>query len=104
MTNEEPETRRPGQIIPELSRYIRRYGARLKEQPPYVVTGLYLSPSIGPIMGVLAAAHNEFFAYLLRREINKRGNGKVQRTEYHADRPTFSLELYIQKMRNQAKR
>jgi hypothetical protein len=51
------------------------------------------------MMGVVAAADNELFAYLLRREINRSGEASVERTEYHPAGPTFSLATYTAKMK-----
>lgn len=98
MTDEQLSSRH-SRIIPELDSVIRRYGVRLNENPAYVVAGVYRSPSLGPVMGVLAAANNEFHAYLIRREINERGRASVERTEYcPSGVPTFSLAAYRKKM------
>lgn len=86
-----------GNAIPELREVIMRYGCRLSENPPFVLVGQYNSKEIGPIMGILAAANNEFHAFLLRREFRKNGNCDIEKTEYHSGKATFSIEMYKRK-------
>jgi len=93
-----------GSAIPEVRNFITKYGCRLKDNPPYVLLGQYNSKAIGPVMGILAAADNEFHAYLLRREFRKNGHCTIERTEYHPGEPTFSIETYKRKMREKMKR
>jgi hypothetical protein len=92
-----------GSAIPEVRSFITKYGCRLRDNPPYVLLGQYNSKAIGPVMGILAAADNEFHAYLLRREFRKNGHCNIERTEYHSGKPTFSIETYKRKMREKMK-
>jgi len=103
-TQRPPGAARPGKAvsspIPELRELILRYGERLTSDPPYVIIGEYRSEAIGRVMGILAAASNELYAYLLRREVNRHGTAAVERTEYHPDGGTFSLERFRQRLRD----
>jgi len=91
-----------GYFIPELRETIVQYGCKLSERPPYVLLGQYNSKSKGPTMGILAAANNEFHAYLLRKEIRKSGYCDIQRTEYFPNpkMSTFSIQEYMKQMRS----
>lgn len=88
-----------GTAIPEVRKFILQYGCRLSDNPPYVLLGQYNSKAIGPVMGILAAADNEFHAHILRREFRKNGHCDIERTEYHSGDATFSIETYKRKMR-----
>ena len=94
-------TKRPskfGSTIPELRDVISKYGCGLGVSPPYIVHGQYNSPTKGPIVGILAAANNQFHAYLIWREVIKNGKAKVYRTEFHP-KTTFNIERYKQTVR-----
>lgn len=95
-----------GSAIPELRETIMRYGCRLSEKPQFVIVGQYNSREIGPIMGILAAANNEFHAHILRREFRKNGNCDIEITEYYPDpsKQTFSIEIYKEKFRENMER
>lgn len=86
-----------GSAIPELREFVEKYGADLKDNPPYVLLGKYKSKDIGLVMGVLAAATNEFHAHILRREIRKGGHCEIKTTEYFPGKSTFSIKLYKEK-------
>jgi hypothetical protein len=86
-----------GTTIQELKGTVLRYGCSLTDNPPYVLVGQYNSKA-GPWIGILAAAPNEFYAYIIRREMQKSGKVKIERTEFHQD-TTFSIELYKEKIR-----
>jgi len=88
-----------GSAIPEIRPFIERYGCRLSDNPPFVLLGQYNSKEIGLVMGVLAAANNEFHAHILRRELRKAGTVDIERTEYHPDSATFSISQYKEKYR-----
>lgn len=88
-----------GYFIPELQEVIVRYGCRLSDKPGYVLLGQFNSAKLGPTMGILAAANNEFHAHILRREIRKGGYCDIEKTEYHPGRSTFSIAGYMKKMR-----
>ena len=45
-----------------------KYGCGLGSDPPYVVVGEFKSKTKGPYGGILAAAQNQFYAYLIWRE------------------------------------
>jgi hypothetical protein len=49
-------------------------------------------------MGILAAAENEFYAHLMKREFCKAGFCDVKKTEYHPD-GDFCLEDYKEELR-----
>ncbi len=91
-------------IIPELESVIRRYGTRLSAHPPYVLIGTYRSQVAGHVMGILAAASNEFHAHLLRRELNRNGHVSIECTEHHPTHHTFSIAAYRQKFRDRTRR
>lgn len=78
---------------PEIKSLVAKYGCPFKAEPEFVLFGRYNSKAIGPVMGILAAAKNEFHAHILRRELNKNGNAEVMRTEFHTD-PNFSIQEY----------
>jgi len=89
-----------GQPIPELKNLLSKYGVALSASPAYVLVGQYNSKEIGTVMGILAAANNEFHAHLLRREIRKSGLCDIEQSEYHpSGNTTFSIEIYKRKMR-----
>jgi len=94
-------TKRPakfGSTILELKSVIQKYGCGLGDSPPYIVHGQYNSPTSGPMIGILAAAKNQFHAYLIRREVQKNGKSTVYRTEFHPDQ-NFSISIYKEKVR-----
>jgi len=82
--------------IPELEGLIAKFGCRMRDNPLYVIIGRYHSEALGPRMGILAGASNEFHAHLLHREISKGGHCQIRGTEHHPDpsRRTFSLEKF----------
>jgi hypothetical protein len=82
--------------IPELNDVIGKYGCGLGSDPPYIVQGVYTSAS-GPVGGIIAGAQNQFYAYLICREVNKKGKATVERTEFHPH-TTFSIKLYKEKV------
>lgn len=89
-----------GTAIPEVRDFIIKFACRLSDKPQFVLIGQYNSKEIGPIMGLLAAADNQFSAYLLRREFRKNGICDIARTEHHPDgNGTFSVEKYKTQMR-----
>jgi len=87
-----------GSTIPELKDVIQKYGCGLGISPPYIVHGQYNSPTAGPIMGILAAAENQFHAYIIWREVMKNGKATVYRTEFHPNQ-NFSIAIYKEKVR-----
>ena len=87
-----------GSTILELKDVIQKYGCGLGISPPYIVHGQYNSPTSGPVMGILAAASNQFHAYLIWREVMKNGRATVYRTEFHPNQ-NFSIETYKAKVR-----
>ena len=94
-------TKRPakfGTTVPELRDVISKYGCGVGTDPPYVVVGEFRSKTKGPFGGILAAAQNEFYAYLIWREVNKNGNALVKRSEFHPN-TEFSIERYKQQLR-----
>ena len=93
-----------GHTIPEMKETIARYGCRLRDKPLFVLVGQYDSLVSGPIVGILAAASNEFHAHLLRKEFRKRGTCDIERSEFHPDGATFSIEIYRQKVREKIER
>ena len=93
-----------GTAIPELRSFIAKYGCRLSDNPAFVILGQYNSKEIGPVMGVLAAANNEFHAHILRREVRKHGRCDIEHTEYYPGKATFSIETYKTKMREKMER
>lgn len=80
--------------IPELREYVQRYGRRLNENPAFILVGSYKSLKIGAVAGILAAASNEFHAYILKREIDKAGKCTIEKTEYHPTETTLSIKIY----------
>ncbi|MFA5758914.1 MAG: hypothetical protein WC942_06120 [Clostridia bacterium] len=82
-----------GSHIPELKPWLKKYGAKFSHSPQYVLIGSY-NTSSNTVMGILGAANNEFYAYILRREILKNGYCEIKRTEYH-ENPNFSIEEYM---------
>jgi hypothetical protein len=90
-----------GHTIPELRETIVRYGTKLSKKPPYILLGQYNSKEVGPTMGILAAADNEFHAHFLCKEIRKNGYCDIQRTEYFPDesKRQFSIKKYMIQMR-----
>jgi hypothetical protein len=84
--------------IPDLEDILQKYGTTLKNNPQFVLVGEYRGVN-GKYGGILAAANNEFHAYILKREINKSGNCRIERSEYHPDGATFSIELYRRRIR-----
>lgn len=90
-------TKKFGSAIPELREFVEKYGANLKDNPPYVLLGKYQSKGIGLVMGVLAATTNEFHAHILRREIRKNGHCEIKTTEFFPGKSTFSIALYREK-------
>lgn len=86
-----------GSAIPELRVFVEKYGADLKDNPPYILLGKYQSKGIGLVMGVLAAATNEFHAHILRREIRKGGHCEIKTTEFFSGKSTFSIAMYKEK-------
>lgn len=94
-------TKRPakfGTTVPELKEVISKYGCGLGTDPPYVVVGEFKSKTKGPYGGILAAAQNQFYAYLIWREVNKNGNALVKRSEFHP-KTNFSIAGYKQQLR-----
>ena len=89
----------PTNSIPELVELIDKFGITLGEQPHFVIVGKYKSKAIGSVMGIIAAANNEFHAHLLKREISKNGVVTIERSEYHPDGCTFSIQAYYKKIR-----
>jgi len=88
-----------GRTIPELEDVIAKYGCSLGNSPPYIVFGQFNSKTAGPFGGILAAATNQFHAYLILREVRRHGNkASVERTEFHP-RPTFYIERYKEQLR-----
>lgn len=75
-----------------------QYGCQPNTHPQYTIIGRYRNKT-SLQMGVLACATNEFYAHILKREINKFGECSVERTEYHPDGATFSLKLYAQELK-----
>lgn len=89
-----------GQRIPELNDVIMKYGCSINDKPEFVIIGQYKSDVIGLVQGIIATAKNEFYAYLLRREINKNGICEIQRSEFHpSGTGTFSVTEHAQKIR-----
>lgn len=88
-----------GSAIPEVRDLIMKFACRLSDKPKFVLLGQYNSQELGPIMGLLAAADNQFNAYLLRREFRKNGICDIEHTEYHPDGGSFSIEKYKSQMR-----
>jgi hypothetical protein len=94
-------TKRPtkfGTTVPELKEVIAKYGCGLGSDPPYVVVGEFNSKTKGPYAGILAAALNQFHAYLIWREVNKNGRADVKRSEFHP-KTNFSIARYKQQLR-----
>jgi hypothetical protein len=88
-----------GSTIPELTEVIDKYGCGLgKDNPLYVVVGRIIS-SDGPIGGILAASQNEFYANIICREVNKKGDAKVYQTEFHQN-PNFSIAAFKQGLKD----
>lgn len=92
-------TQKFGDRIPETREAVQKYGCRLRDNPPFVLVGQYNSAELGhPMMGILAAAENEFHAHLLRREFRKAGFCDIKKTEHHPD-GDFSIEAYKEEVR-----
>jgi hypothetical protein len=95
-----PNRTTPQNKIPELNEVIQKYGSALGDKPKYVLVGNFFSKSIGPVMGIIAASHNEMHAHILKREINKNGEVTVEKSEYHPDGQTFSISDYYKKIQD----
>jgi hypothetical protein len=82
--------------IPELAKVIARCGCSIIDEPEYVIIGIYQSTTVGVVKGILCCAENEFYAQLLRREIQGKGQCGIYRTEYHPCRaPEFIVHEYL---------
>jgi hypothetical protein len=95
-------TKRPakfGTTVPELKDVISKYGCGLGTDPPYIVVGEFRSKTKGPFGGILAAAQNQFYAYLIWREVQKNGDASVKRSEFHP-KTNFSIAGYKQQLRD----
>jgi hypothetical protein len=91
-----------GNKIPELRDMINKYGCSIAT-PQYVIIGQYHSSAMkGYVRGLIACADNEFYAHILRREIDKSGYSSVEATEYNKDhsKHSFEIELYKSRMRD----
>lgn len=88
-----------GAAIPEVKEFITKYGCTLSDKPPFVLVGQYNSKEIGLVMGILAAANNEFYAHILRKELRKNGTCDIEYSEFHPDKTTFSIEKHKAKLR-----
>lgn len=76
---------------PDMLMYLRTYGTPIKNNPPYILFGIYVDKKAKN--GILYGASNEFYAHILRREINKKGFCTVERSEFHPN-PTFYISIY----------
>lgn len=85
-------------VAPEIKPWVEKYGCSLNDEPQFILLGHYTSTVLGPVMGILAAAQNEFHAHILRREFNRNGKVEVMRSEFHSD-PNFSIVEYRAKIR-----
>jgi len=94
----EKQDRKFHKVAPEIKPWVEKYGCSLNDEPPFVLLGHYNSKALGPVMGILAAANNEFHAHIIRRELNNNGNVEVMRTEFHKN-PNFSIKEYRAKIR-----
>ncbi len=89
--------RKFSKAVPEMKIWVEKYGCSL-DKPPFIILGQYNSKTIGPVMGIMAGANNEFHAHILCREFNRNGRVEVMRTEFNSD-PNFSIQEYRAKMR-----
>src|SRR3972149_2111530 len=72
---------------------IKKYGREDKDKPPYVIVGLIKLPNKrGWQGGVLAFSNNEVYAHILRKELSVYGDVSVERTYYHPQGETYSIE------------
>jgi hypothetical protein len=85
-------------IIMDIKTCLLQYGCQPNTHPHYTIIGRYRNKT-SLQMGILACANNEFYAHILKREINKFGECSIERTEYHPDGATFSLKLYAQELK-----
>jgi hypothetical protein len=82
--------------IQELKDTYKRCGCSLSKNPQYVLVGELYTKEYGLMMGILAAANNEFHARVIKKEIQKyRGKCNIEITEYHpTKKATFRIDIY----------